>query len=604
MRINSLFKPRNYRNKIKSIKKSITIGKLVKIDFPVVNLTNIWVIDNHRSLRRFPVDVSNYKIFGKSVDLKNINWHKDYVSGFEYPQKRFGKLKISKWFDKGIDVKFPWELSRFYFAICLAQNYQTNTDNQSYDEFRRLVIDWIDKNPFCYGVNWNCTMEVAIRAINWIVAANIFGQMLSKNCDFVNVLSNSLVQHAEYISAFPEIYEVSHTTNHTTADYTGLLFLSLALKNNPKAEKWINQAIEGLESCIRYQTYEDGVNFEASIPYHRLVLEMFAYSAVACKSNDIELSKKYYELLFKMFEYSAAYMDHNGNAPQVGDNDSGRILIFHESYEHDHSYLLDLGECIFDYKFKSQCTKRNHVFSQWLPKIQKICIDKLNVKPRETGKSIAFEKGGAYFLKNEKFSLMVACFPIGQNGVGGHNHYDTGSITLSYRGQPVVVDPGTYTYTRDYKKRELFRSPQLHNCIIGRDKEDENSIFIIWGMDKKHECNIIVFSDNKIELCISDLILKQKMKRTFILNQECIYIEDSAASAFLSYIHLSPDLNPIINEKQVLLSEHLYLVAANCGDVKKEDYLYSENYDRFKKSEFILIESNYNNQSKTEIKFL
>ena len=69
-----------------------------------------------------------------------------------------------------------------------------------------------------------------------------------------------------------------------------------------KSKLWLKQAIKGLEECIRYQTYEDGVNFEASIPYHRLVLEMFAYSAIIAKANFVKLSKKYYELMFKMFE--------------------------------------------------------------------------------------------------------------------------------------------------------------------------------------------------------------------------------------------------------------------------------------------------------------
>ncbi len=101
--------------------------------------------------------------------------------------------------------------------------------------------------------------------------------------------------------------------------------------------------INGLEECIIYQTYKDGVNFEASIPYHRLTVEMFAYSTIALKVKKRDFSDNYYKSLFRMFEYSAAYMDHKGNAPQA-DNDSGRILIFHKSDEQDHSYLLDLGE--------------------------------------------------------------------------------------------------------------------------------------------------------------------------------------------------------------------------------------------------------------------
>ncbi|MHA1251810.1 MAG: heparinase II/III family protein [Candidatus Helarchaeota archaeon] len=378
MKLSNLFKPSKYINKISSIKETINksqcVRGLINKDFLFIPLSYVWRLEKDSIFIEEPSDISEYKIFGTPIDLNNINWHKDYVSGFEYPLKRFDKIKISKWFDKGIDVKFPWEISRFYFAIRLAQNYIVSKDEKYYSIFKKLVLDWIEKNPFCYGVNWCCTMEVAIRAINWIVAINIFGEIFKNDIRFKEILSISLLQHSEYISTFPEIYELNHrkhTTNHTTADYAGLLFLALTFKS----KEWLKQAVAELEECIRYQTYEDGVNFEASIPYHRLVLEMFAYSVVVAIANGIEFSKRYYELLFKMFEYTAAYMDNNGNAPQVGDNDSGRILIFHDSDEHDHSYLLDLGEHIFDYKFKSQCKKRNQQFTKWLPTVEKIQIE-------------------------------------------------------------------------------------------------------------------------------------------------------------------------------------------------------------------------------------
>lgn len=42
-----------------------------------------------------------------------------------------------------------------------------------------------------------------------------------------------------------------------------------------------------------------------------------------------------------MFEYTAAYLVCDGNAPQVGDNDSGRILLLNgnEVDDQNHSYL-------------------------------------------------------------------------------------------------------------------------------------------------------------------------------------------------------------------------------------------------------------------------
>ena len=316
-----------------------------------------------------------YTIFDERVDLNNVNWHKDYVSGFEYPVKRFDKIKISRWYDKGIDIKFPWEVSRFYFAVPFAQNYTATVDERYYIRFRDLVQDWIKKNPFLYGVNWHCTMEVSIRAVNWIVAMNLFGERFERDEEFYRSLVTSLQQHAGYIDAFPEIKPDGTANNHLIADYFGLLFLAVTLRDHPEADKWLLTSTEGLEQCIQTQVNDDGTSFEGSIPYHRLVLEMFGYAAILCRTNNIELSASYYERIFTMFEFTAAYMDQNGNAPQIGDNDSGRTIIFHQSDEHDHSYLLDLGEHLFNYRFLSQCEKRNNEYVFWLPEIEKINVN-------------------------------------------------------------------------------------------------------------------------------------------------------------------------------------------------------------------------------------
>ena len=166
------------------------------------------------------------------VDLDKIEWHKDYVSEFVYPKTRIDKLKIDQWFDKGIDIKFPWELSRFYFAVSLGQKYLITKDEIYYNTFRSLVLDWINENPFLYGVNWLSTMEVAIRSINWIVSINLFSNLIKNDEDFQKTLSQSLLQHAEYIHSFPEIYENGLTTNHTTAGYCWTSFFRSFAKSS------------------------------------------------------------------------------------------------------------------------------------------------------------------------------------------------------------------------------------------------------------------------------------------------------------------------------------------------------------------------------------
>jgi hypothetical protein len=339
--------------------------------------TFIWDLSDEPDIKREAPKIHDaFKIFGYPVKFHDINWHKDYVSGFVYPRDRFDKIIISRWYDKGIDIKFPWELSRFYFAVPLAQNYFITKDVRYYIRFKALVEDWIENNPFLFGVNWHCTMEVSIRAINWIIAINLMKDKFVNDEVFYRLLLDSLVKHANYIYQFPEIKHNGLGNNHLIADYCGLLFLSISLNNHPQSKVWLETSVAGLCKCMDTQVNDDGTSFEGSIPYHRLVLEMFAYTTVLCRVTGIELPDRYYQKLFKMFEFTAAYIDHNGNAPQIGDNDSGRIIIFHESDEHDHSYLLNVGEAIFEYSFMTQYINVNAAFGLWIPIVNKINIVK------------------------------------------------------------------------------------------------------------------------------------------------------------------------------------------------------------------------------------
>jgi hypothetical protein len=345
-----------------------------------VPLSVVWLIKDEKISRCIVQDVyDSYTIFGTKISLDRIRWHADYISGYEYKKDRFDKINLSQWYGSGVDVKFPWEVSRFYFAVAIAQNYHITRDDKYYYRFKQLVNDWMISNPFLHGVNWRCTMEVALRAVNWVISINIIYEKINSDSEFYKNVIKSLEQHARYIHAFPEIKSDGKGNNHLVADYFGLLFLALSFQDHPDSKEWLEASIRGLEKCMVDQVHNDGTSFEGSIPYHRLVLELFGYAAILCRANNIELSDLYYVKLFKMYEFVAAYVDHNGNAPQIGDNDSGRAIILHQSDEHDHSYLLDMGEHIYDYSFRSQCKKRNRTYKAWLPVIEKIAVIEENL---------------------------------------------------------------------------------------------------------------------------------------------------------------------------------------------------------------------------------
>lgn len=599
--INKFFKPYNYVIRVKKLHKKIKIIYLRKTKFADHDFNFTWRIDTNQKFEFDYLEENKYSIFGIWQDLGlDINWHQDKFSNFLYPLKRFDKINATQYFDKGIELVFPWEQSRFYFGINLARKYLVSKDRKYYILFRSLVEDWLEKNPFLYGVNWFSTMDVSIRAINWIVALNLFSELFSSDTVFQKKISKSLSQHAEYISQFPLIERGGLTTNHTTSAYAGLLFLSLTLKDHPKSGRWINVAKKGLENCMDGQVYSDGVDFEGSIPYHRLVLEFFAYSTILAHSNNLKFSLVFYKKLFKMFEFTAAYIDKNGNAPQIGDNDSGRLLIFNETNnnpylsESDHGYLLVLGEKIFKYNFHTRWNKDSSSLDLFLPEIKAINPIKSVDHKFNTAKSVSFPMGGFYFFKNNYFDLCVSCIPAGQNGKGGHNHLDCGSFTLSVDGKQIVVDPGSYCYSRNRGDRDKFRSYIYHNTIYSvKDQKLDLGENGYWSLKNYYSAKHINFSKNSLELKLKFVKDKNERFRKFKLSQKKIFFSHEYNGKFYTRINLHPNVDcKTDGSKEVVLDKYIkLLINSRLSNITLEDYYFSPYYGVKEKSKFLLIES-------------
>jgi len=86
-----------------------------------------------------------------------IDWHCDFKSGYMWSPKTFYR-NIRYGQIEGVDVKVPWELSRFQHLNILGQAYILTKNKKYAEEFANQISDWIDNNPIGFGVNWKCTM--------------------------------------------------------------------------------------------------------------------------------------------------------------------------------------------------------------------------------------------------------------------------------------------------------------------------------------------------------------------------------------------------------------------------------------------------------------
>jgi len=86
--------------------------------------------------------------------------------------------------------------------------------------------------------------------------------------------------------------------------------------------------------------------------------------------------------------------------------------------------------------------------------------------------SRAFVTFGLYVWRSKRLFLAIRCGPIGQDGLGGHDHRDQLAIELWIDGVPWFRDPGSVTYTRDPELRNAYRSALAHVGPNAEQPED------------------------------------------------------------------------------------------------------------------------------------
>lgn len=369
-----------------------------------------------------------------------IDWSLDFKSGRSWPMDH--RLLLSGFFFDDSDIKVPWELSRFQHLPLPAAAFAVSGDRAWLDEVGAQLDSWIESNPVEMGVNWSCTMDVAIRAANWVATLALCAEGAAGE-PWLERAMESLLLHGRHIRAHLETAEAR--TNHYLSDVVGLLPVAALFSGGREGAAWGEWAVGELIAEMAHQVRADGCGHEASIPYHRLVCELFVCGTQAGESLHPGAFPDWYrERLELMLEFVAAYTRPDGLAPQVGDADDGRFLPLDDYGRED---------------FRSHL----HLFRQagqpYAP---------------ETA-SRDFPEGGYYTMRHGDLYVLIRCGDTGVYGRGSHAHNDQLSFELFGGGRALIEDPGTFTYYTDEKLRLRFRSTGYH-ATLQVDGAEQNEL--------------------------------------------------------------------------------------------------------------------------------
>src|SRR5207237_4470618 len=205
-------------------------------------------------------------------------------SNFDWPLDYHADINLIR--RDGSDARVVWELNRLAHLITLGRAYAITSDQKFSEEFFQQIASWRAQNPVGRGVNWNCAMEVALRAMNLLAAFALFLRAPQMNEVALKDLLKLFDQHGAHIQRNLEFSHIA-TSNHYLADVAGLLWIGVMLPELAAAPEWREVGLRELLQAMDKRVLAAGADYEASTGYHRLKLELFLYSFVLCQLHGI-----------------------------------------------------------------------------------------------------------------------------------------------------------------------------------------------------------------------------------------------------------------------------------------------------------------------------
>ena len=377
-----------------------------------------------------------------------IDWHTDFKTGHSWPVAPSRGLDYADLAHPS-DVKVPWELSRLQWLLPAGQAYLLTGDERYATAVREVIEEWLDANPYGYGPNWCVAMEAALRIVSWTWLFHALGGSDAwSDARFRSRFLVGLYLHGDFVERNIERSDVNG--NHYTADATGLTFAGLFFGTGAAPTRWATRGWQILLDELPKQFTPDGVDFEASVPYHRLVTELFALPALYRQQLGLGVPDWYAERLRAAGAYATAYTRSDGTSPLWGDGDDARVLPLGGGTLGDHRYLPGLVGTAFGGPTTEVAWIRG----------SESAADLAGAGPLGT---TGFVPAGFYVIRGGADHLFIDSGPVGLAGRGGHGHNDALSFELALDGVTLVTDSGTYIYTADPAARNAFRSTAYHS---------------------------------------------------------------------------------------------------------------------------------------------
>lgn len=325
-------------------------------------------------------------------------------------------VDITKWEVPEASHLWNFNLHYFEWGVALSASWRDTEDERYLACFKRLVRSWMDACPYGEGDAWH-PYTISLRLVNWLIAMDLFEGMLQKDEEFFAAMQKSMYRQYRHLLVNQETHL---RANHWWENIKTLVIMSAAFGE----QTVLNRMTKCLEQQLDEQILSDGVHFERSLMYHKLVLEGMLRVWIASRELGFVLPDNYSEKLQLMLDAMASLEQGMGKTPFFNDAADG---------------------------IAKECN-------------QLVAACKRLLGMNADGSKMAFPAAGYYKLYDGDIAVMFDAGMPGPSYMLGHAHCDCLSFELSYKGEPVIVNSGTYAYQSEL--RPYFRSTAAHNTVM------------------------------------------------------------------------------------------------------------------------------------------
>ena len=412
-------------------------------------------------------------------DSGTRDWNRDPETGRVFPLVHWSRVDYREPAIEG-GVRRLWYAARHLDVPDRALAYYLNPDPQAAVAALTPIITWIEQCPPGRGIHWTVPLEMGFRLIAWGYALRLLAGAPALGAAAPRI-ARAIDAQAEHILAYRSRY--SSANNHLIAQAAGLLHAGFAFSGRRRAARWREMGAAILWEEIERQTTPDGVSRELSLHYQELVLELALLSWLVLRANGSAPPAAARTRLAAMFDFVAELDRFPGGPPDFGDSDGQSALPF-QGAASPRASILALGTVLFDRP-------------DWLPVAHPLTrpaavllgatgrarLPALSpARPRlhsrfypEAGLALFRDAGGDR-------ALLLDCGPLGFLATAAHGHADCLAIALGAFGEPLLIDPGTFTYHAEPRFRDHFRGTAAHSTLrVDGEEQSEMRGAFLWG---------------------------------------------------------------------------------------------------------------------------